>query len=143
MTASSIFTYLKFATLQMDRDKTKKRMKEEAATLGQWKGFTKSVIHNNRKVNIALPLFLEENDSPLIPCDHCPKKFKNTQGHSVHLKCAHPEMLCEQSVSVKDNFVFPKWKMLSSLLYVTFQHHLIHPCQAGANDFHFTYQFGR
>ena len=39
-------------------------------------------------------------------CGHCPKKFKNTQGRSVYLKCAHPEMLCEQSVSVKDNFVF-------------------------------------
>ena len=64
----------------MDRDKTKKRMKEEAATLGQWKGFTKSVIHNNRKVNIALPSFLEENDSPVDPMWSLPQEVQEHPG---------------------------------------------------------------
>ena len=78
----------------MNQKSKQKAMKQ--STIGAWKGFTKSVLHNNKKVPIVVPQTVSE-ESGGIRCEHCPKTFKNNQGYAVHLKCVHLKCECDHS----------------------------------------------
>ena len=56
-------------------------------TLGYF-NYTLHTNHRGEKVPIALPKFVETVEGN-IQCPDCPKRFENTQGLSVHLKCTH------------------------------------------------------
>ena len=68
----------------------KKGKKFNQMTIGAWKGFKKTVTHNNKEVVVKIPetTMIEEKN---IPCAHCPKRFKTNSNLAVHLKCKHPE----------------------------------------------------
>ena len=57
--------------------------------------FTKSVSHRGKLTEVDIPKFAEEK---FLPSKQCNKRFKNTQGLSVHMKCAHGfvEKVCEK-----------------------------------------------
>ena len=53
-------------------------------------GFTKKVVHRGKEQEIKIPRFVKEEEViKLIPCLHCPLKFKTQQGLSIHIKCKH------------------------------------------------------
>ena len=53
-------------------------------------GFTKKVVHREKKQEVKIPNFIDaEEVVKLISCLHCPQKFKNQQGLSIHIKCKH------------------------------------------------------
>ena len=52
-------------------------------------GVSKKIKHREEVVNVSLPLRAEEPIPGAYLCSHCPKRLKNTQGLSVHMKCTH------------------------------------------------------
>ena len=48
--------------------------------------FTKTTKHRTKLIKVDIPEETKE-DSTLLVCNYCDKKFRNTQGLSVHIKC--------------------------------------------------------
>ena len=48
-------------------------------------GVSKKIKHRDEVVNVSLPLRAEEPIPGAYLCSHCPKRFKNTPGLSVHM----------------------------------------------------------
>ena len=72
--------------LKMDaKGKTYKQM-----TIGAWKGFKKTIKHNNKEVEVKVQqtAVIEEKNILWL---HCLKRFKTNSNLAVHLKCKHPE----------------------------------------------------
>ena len=66
-----------------------KNVEKEAANL-LFFCFTKKVVHRGKEQEIKIPrLVKDEEVIKLIPCLHCPLKFKTLQGLSIHIKCKH------------------------------------------------------
>ena len=60
--------------------------KRKQQTLGFF-GFTKKVVHRGKEQKIKIPRFVKEEEViKLIPCLHCPLKFKTQQGLIIHIK---------------------------------------------------------
>ena len=58
-------------------------MSRKHATLKAF-GFTGSVSHCGKLIEVDIPKSVE---GKFLPCKQCNKRFKNTQGLSVHRKC--------------------------------------------------------
>ena len=58
-------------------------MSRKQATLKAF-GFTRSVSQRGKATEVDIPKFAEEK---FLPCKQCNKRFKNTPGLSVHMKC--------------------------------------------------------
>ena len=66
--------------------------------------FMKRVTHRGEQVEVALPMFAEENE--FIKCIYCEHSFKSQQGLSLHVICKHPESKNTSETSHKiDHFV--------------------------------------
>lgn len=61
--------------------------KKKQKTLGAF-GFSKKRLHRGKLVSVEIPTYAQETTT-LLKCDLCPKRFKNNQGLSVHMKCIH------------------------------------------------------
>ena len=73
-----------------------KRSKIIQPTLAAF-GFTKKVVHRGETVDVDLPRYANELECGKFMCPKCPKRFKNTQGLSVHVKCVHGDSSDVQS----------------------------------------------
>ena len=60
-------------------------------------GFTRSLGHRGNEVEIEVPRFVDDAHK-LLKCSKCEKKFVNSQGLAVHLKCIHG--VADNSVSM-------------------------------------------
>ena len=54
-------------------------------------GFRKRTLHSGETVEVDIPKFAT-TDLGTYECTSCPKKFKNSQGLSVHLKFVHSDI---------------------------------------------------
>lgn len=62
--------------------------KYKQLTFGSWRGFTKTVKHNNKNVPVKLDEATVLEDKNVF-CSFCPKRFKSNGNLAVHLKCKH------------------------------------------------------
>ena len=66
-----------------------KGKKYKQITIGTWRGFKKTIKHNNKEVEVKVQetAVTEKN----VLCLHCLKRSKTNSNLAVHLKCKHPE----------------------------------------------------
>ena len=58
--------------------------------IGAWKGFKKTIKHNNKEIEVQVQETAVIEGKNII-CLHCLKRFKTNSNLAVHLKCKHPE----------------------------------------------------
>ena len=57
-------------------------------------------LHRGEEVTIDIPMYVNVEEGSLT-CPECPKRFKNTQGLSVHLKCVRSTGLEKNQSSLR------------------------------------------
>ena len=67
--------------MEPDKKSSSKWKKQTQRTLAAF-GFTKTVIHQNKEVKIAIPEFAPDPET--ATCSFCNKKFKSVQGYAVY-----------------------------------------------------------